>query len=258
MARRQRPASLTLLRRWVDGHVGEAPRRLARKMLPRPAADALRHALRPGSRHHCIISGTGRAGTSFLIQLLTRLGADTGFTPDNLPLHSTARAGLELDIRQDDAPYVVKTPWLCDYIEEVLDSGDIVIDRAIIPMRSIDAAAQSRIRVERLSTGDYAPGERPGGLWGTGREAEQERILLQKFYALLWPLVREGVPITFLAYPRLVLDPAYLHERLNFLFPRTSPADFQEAWRETVRPEWVHRFGGDAALGTRILPRGSV
>lgn len=30
-------------------------------------------------KHHIIISGTGRAGTTFLVQLLTELELDTGF-----------------------------------------------------------------------------------------------------------------------------------------------------------------------------------
>ena len=35
-------------------------------------------------RHHVIITGTGRAGTTFLMELLTNLGLDTGFNSGNL------------------------------------------------------------------------------------------------------------------------------------------------------------------------------
>jgi hypothetical protein len=72
------------------------------------------------ARHHCAISGTGRAGTSFLVQLLTYLELDTGFTEDTLILDKNARAGLELDILSRNAPYIVKKPWLCDTIIDVL------------------------------------------------------------------------------------------------------------------------------------------
>ena len=33
---------------------------------------------------HVVISGTGRAGTTFLVQLLTHLGLDTGFDPHTM------------------------------------------------------------------------------------------------------------------------------------------------------------------------------
>jgi hypothetical protein len=244
----ERPAPRSFFRRWVGAHFGHESIEAAGHAFSRSAAQALRRAgsyVGRGKRHHCIISGTGRAGTSYLVQLLTRLELDTGYTPDHLPLYPAARAGLELDIWQENAPYIIKTPWLCDYIEDVLERRDIVIDHAIIPMRSIGAAAQSRIHVERLSKSEYSAGAVPGGLWGTASEGEQERILLDKFYALLWPLVRHAVPITFLAYPRLVLDPRYLYDSLGFLLPKVSFHDFQDAWREVVRPEWMHQFGSD-------------
>ena len=66
-------------------------------------------------RRHVMISGTGRAGTSFLVQLLTNLGLDTGVTPEKMKLDENARAGLEYDIRKADAPYIVKSPFFCDH-----------------------------------------------------------------------------------------------------------------------------------------------
>lgn len=29
------------------------------------------------------------------------------------------RAGLEFDIRENNSPYIVKSPWFCDYAKEV-------------------------------------------------------------------------------------------------------------------------------------------
>ena len=95
-------------------------------------------------RHHVIISGTGRAGTSFLMQLLTRLGLPTGFEGDDTLPHPEARAGLEFDIRNPGAPYIAKSHFFCDFAPEVIDRDDIVIDYVFIPMRNLEAAAQSR------------------------------------------------------------------------------------------------------------------
>src|SRR5436309_11606939 len=96
------------------------------------------------AKHHLIISGTGRTGTTFLVQLLTELGLDTGFADSRSEIFSNCNAGMELDIRRPDAPYIIKTPRLCNYLDEVLQSGQVIIDHAIIPMRDLYSAAQSR------------------------------------------------------------------------------------------------------------------
>ena len=79
-------------------------------------------ALRPGRLY---ISGTGRAGTTFLMQLFTELGLDTGFkrVSDNKSYFPTARAGLEQDLFDRKGPRIVKSPFLCDHVDDVLAAG---------------------------------------------------------------------------------------------------------------------------------------
>lgn len=52
------------------------------------------------SRTHIVITGTGRSGTTFLIELLTQLGLETGFNASDIDIVSKknhiARAGLEV------------------------------------------------------------------------------------------------------------------------------------------------------------------
>ena len=62
-----------------------------------------------------LIVGTGRAGTSFLVALLTRLGLPTGFTNadvDKTLLHTAAHAGLEHDPRMMDNYTIQCSPKL--------------------------------------------------------------------------------------------------------------------------------------------------
>ena len=193
-------------------------------------------------RHHVIISGTGRAGTTFLVILLTHLGLDTGFTPSNMSLFQSARAGLEIDIRDEKAPYIVKNPWLCDYIEEVLSSGKIALDYAFIPIRDLEAASQSRIYVENISDSSQYPQGIPGGLWHTTDPKDQERILSRQFYNLIFYLTRSEVPIMLMHYPRIIKDPAYLYRKLQFLVSDIPYGTFFEAFTRTVRPDLVHSF----------------
>jgi len=129
------------------------------------------------SRHHIIITGTGRAGTTFLIQLFTSLGLHTGFTDLTTAVYSNCQAGMEWDIRQADAPYIIKSPFLCDYLDDVLDDTGIVIDQAIIPVRHLYSAAESRRDVTRRTDRTLDAGEIAGGLWHTTDPQQQEEYL---------------------------------------------------------------------------------
>ncbi|MGE3251221.1 MAG: hypothetical protein AB7J28_12825 [Hyphomonadaceae bacterium] len=192
----------------------------------------------PTPRRHVVISGTGRAGTTFLVAFLTRLGLDTGFSESDLALDEVSRAGLEHDIRKrKNVPYVVKSPWLCVHIAEVLARPDIVIEHAIIPVRNIDDAAASRAFVVR-----EAGGPAPGGLWRTDDPAEQAAVLLRLEHALIEQLLAADIPITLLHFRRLIADPGYLFAKLAFLAPRATQADFERAFHRTIRPNWVHDF----------------
>jgi len=57
--------------------------------------EAAETALEP--LHKVIISGTGRAGTTFLVRLLTELGLETGYGPGELDRHidGNSHGGLE-------------------------------------------------------------------------------------------------------------------------------------------------------------------
>lgn len=193
------------------------------------------------SRSHVVISGTGRAGTTFLVNLLTRLGLDTGYQPDTIDFPLGSRSGLEMDIRDPKAPYIVKSPFLCDLAEEVLASS-VRIDHAIIPVRQFEAAAASRIHVQKLTTGSPDGKSVWGGLWATDKAAEQADVLRFKFTNLIETLVRHDIPMTFLSYPRLVRDSDYLYRKLGFLLGDIDLERFRRTFNEIIRPEWVHQF----------------
>ena len=95
-----------------------------------------------------MIAGTGRAGTSFLVRYLAELGLDTHLSRSE-NWNEVAQAGLEDHIlHEKDLPYVVKSPWLYEYIDQVLARQDIVLDGVIIPMRDLVEAAVSRVTLE--------------------------------------------------------------------------------------------------------------
>lgn len=209
-------------------------------------------------RRHVVITGTGRSGTTFLVELLTHLGLDTGFTPEVLDSrkYKTARAGLEHDIRQENCPYVVKKPRFSEYAEAVLGRSDIVIEHVFVPMRDLFSAAESRRFVEKSTLAEMGFVERmavaqtgeplPGGLWLTRSAApgHQEQVLLDQTYELLFALSNTSIPLTFMRFPRIVRDCSYLFEKLKPILAGIPYERFAAVFAKTARPELVHTFQG--------------
>jgi hypothetical protein len=190
-------------------------------------------------RRHIVITGTGRAGTTFLVELLTHLGLETGFSIDQIPTlkDKIGRAGLESDIRNQNSPFIVKSPWFCDYADQVIYRKDIVIEHIFIPVRDLHAAAESRRHVT-------ISGSPNGGLWHTDshNQGDQERILLMQLYKLMHAVSDTEIPVTLLRYPRITRDDTYL---FNKLYPIVSDIEFnyfQRVFTCVVRSEHVHRF----------------
>lgn len=207
-------------------------------------------------RKHVVITGTGRSGTTFLVELLTYLGLDTGFTPGSLESarYKIARAGLEHDIRWENCPYIVKKPRFNEYARQVLDRGDIAIEHVFVPMRDLFSAAESRRFVEKSTLSQLSFVERmaaaqsgeplPGGLWRTTsvEPGEQEQVLLEQIYDLLLTLSDTSIPLTLMHFPRIVSDSRYLFEKLGPILSGIDYERFAAAFAATARPELVHNF----------------
>jgi len=191
-------------------------------------------------RQHIIITGTGRTGTTFLVQLLTNLGLKTGYEPQNFKFHTYARAGLEHDVRDNGTPFIIKNPGFCDCADEVFKRKDIVIKHIIVPMRDLHAAAESRRYTEKTT-----PSQRTGvagGLWHTDDPEKQEIILLNQLYKLIIAIANTNVPLIFLKYPRIVKDSKYLYEKLKPIFRRISYRKFNAIFDKTVNLDLIHQF----------------
>ena len=176
-----------------------------------------------------------------MVQLFTAIGMDTGYSSPYEDLHENCNAGMERHLHQPDAPYIVKSPAMCDYLKRILDSGEVVVDHAIVPMREIYAAAESRRDVERRTPSDF-PGGVSGGLWPLTAPEAQETVLAEKFYNLMYVLTCHDVPHTLLHFPLMIRDPEYLFCKLRGVLPKGSRREFLDAHRTLARPEIIHDF----------------
>lgn len=195
------------------------------------------------------ISGTGRAGTSLLVELLTDLGLDTGYNLGVDRLMSAgddvyfppARAGFEHDPFDPSNPFIVKSPFLCDQLDAVIASG-IQVGHLIIPVRQIAQAAASRRHVQQKVTGQIDGAAVAGGLWDTEQGRTQEEVLALKLAQLIEAAARHDIPMTFLAFPRFANDPQYTFQKLRFLLPLMGYRQFQRIFAARVKPEFIHDF----------------
>lgn len=192
-------------------------------------------------KHHLLISGTGRAGTTFLVQLLTELGLDTGFSSIRENVHASCNAGMEWNIEDiflGKAPYVVKGPALCEHIDRILQTPGIKVDCMIIPIRDLYESAESRRKNLRLSRSRKAP----GALWLTKNPKKQEQALAIYFHHLVHSLTKHDIPMVWVQFPRIVKDPEYLYAKLNPWLKGKSLEEFSRAFKAVSRPELVSDF----------------
>jgi hypothetical protein len=184
-----------------------------------------------------VITGTGRAGSTLLVQILDALGLDTGMESGRLaPYMPSVRAGLECAVDAPGAPTVVKDMTLGFRMRAVLDSGQVDIAHVIIPTRRLDIATASRIRAANYGRLPF----RRGALTGTIRTKEQQQVLEQMSAEILDALEDHGVQYTLIEFPRFATDAAYIHETLSFLLPGSTLGDFERALDSCVRPELIH------------------
>ena len=191
-----------------------------------------------------IITGAGRAGTTFLVQLLTRLGFDTGYEPYKEPYIDHQRAGceqiVEVDLQDtpekarallDAAPRVLKTPDWGLVLKGFVQGGVLDVDHCYIPVRDLDIAARSRLDVQLewqvCPTDDYAY-----------RVMDQASVHALALGRALEACLVCDIPFTLMMFPRLVEDAGYCWEKLSEGL-EIGRKDFDMVFAELARPDQV-------------------
>ena len=187
---------------------------------------------------HLLIAGTGRAGTTMLVRYFDSFGLDTHLARhgDSMVPDDPANAGLEDCLLPDPAglPYVVKSPWTYQFIEELLCSDKVHLDAVVVPLRNLVEMAASRSVIEQQAMHRGTPWlanlEQPweewshthGGTVYSVNPIDQARLLAVGLHRLLERLVAAEIPVILLAFPRLIEDSDYLFRMLAPVLPAGS------------------------------------
>jgi len=161
-----------------------------------------------------IITGTGRAGTSFLVVLLTRLGLDTGYKPYIEDFNESIRAGCEYKLFSKDykrqqkllknTPRILKHPKFSYKLEGLLKRKLIKVDHLIVPVRNLKDASNSRIKAGRR--------------WRIKGLKSQEQVLAWALGKITETAIEYNIPILYIKYPMLVQDQDYCFNMLSKIF----------------------------------------
>lgn len=183
-----------------------------------------------GRESKVIITGFGRCGTTFLVELFTELGLDTGFKPGQYEnaasYHRDARAGLER-VASVGGPYIVKDPRACDYMRKL--ASEFTIDYCVLCVRNVVDAANSRRAVGH---------GKPGGLWKTNdKSISQEDVLARTLTRCVTDLAYYAVPTILIEFPRMVLDAEYARRVLFPVVGQCGP--FNKVHAEVAKPELI-------------------
>jgi hypothetical protein len=194
--------------------------------------------------HKVVITGTGRAGTTLLMQILTRLGLDTGYSDIHEEIYENCHAGMERFLDDPKAGYVVKCTHLFLQLESLLKTGAYKIDHAFIPIRNIEDATASRIAVasEAPPKPDDDYKSVPGGLYHCYQARGQKNALGRSLYSLFYAIAMFDIPHTLIDFPRFAHDPHYLFGKLAPILSTMSYSTFREAFHDVVDLSLIHKF----------------
>lgn len=180
-----------------------------------------------------IITGPGRSGTSFLVQLLTRLGMDTGYEPYNEYFVDELRAGCEYpgDYTSDfdKLPRFIKGPVWAYWLKYIVVNNITEIEHVVMPMRDLTESAESRLNVglDFMVDKDYVK------MPGPHLNEIQENVLAMLTGKVLEACYLYGIPLTLMRFPRLVQDDAYCWLKMSE-FVEVDYGDFLKKWKELV------------------------
>lgn len=195
------------------------------------------------------ITGPGRSGTTFLVQLLTRLGRDTGFVPYQETYIDEWRAGCEIGPDTDvietlpeelkrefnNAPRIIKGPvW--SYLLKYLVSNDLLqIDHVVMPLRDLTDSTLSRLDagLEFLLDKDFV------GMPGNSVEERQENVLVMLTGKVLEVCYVYQIPLTLMRFPQLVMDEEYCYRKVVTFENDIDRREFGRVWRELANPAQI-------------------
>lgn len=203
----------------------------------------------PLDHQKVLLTGTGRSGTSFAMQILTALGLPTGFDRPEDGFFTDRMCGQEVVIPEDAErgemwrfPHVVKDPRLAWTLRGLLERGALEPLHVYVLVRDVRDAARSRVDREMAWA---VPGQEEALRVAGDRNRLEAQVgqLHQGLGILLETLALHEVPFTLVQFPRLVDDGGYFARAFRGLLGDFPVEAVVAAHRRIADPSHVHYRG---------------
>ena len=177
-----------------------------------------------------LFTGTGRAGSTLVMRLLTDIGFDTGYTG------TEESHDYEWHIRGEQSskehqPRIIKDATLCLDLLKRTAKWDWEIDHVYIIMRDYTDVANHKF---------YNRHNDEEGLANKDRYMKEYKDKAAKYVGLLmWQLVSADISHSFLIFPRIVTDPEYFYNNCALL-QEVSYETFKASFDRVVDVNKVH------------------
>jgi hypothetical protein len=194
-----------------------------------------------------LITGPGRAGTTFLVRLFTRLGYDTGFIPYEEPYDIKVRAGCEwrVNLPADkpenarrvlkEAPQILKSPEWALMLKWLLTYNTINIKHIFLPLRDFEDAARSRLNAKidwLVEPGTY-----------DDRFQQQTLINAATFGRAIEACMLFNIPITIPLFPLFVEDIDYCYRKVSECWDNVDREKFEREYKILQEEGQLHMKG---------------
>ena len=162
-----------------------------------------------------LISGTGRAGTTFLIKIFSFLGFDTGFNESNYINYISKNCNAGMEFYYTKNHYILKNPTFITEIPKIIDSN-INIEYMIIPIRDYNKSAKSRVK-----NGIDLNNTINGGTTGLANDEDSQVLYYNKIMSeYLYYMVKYDIPTIFIDFQKMILDKLYLYNKLKVILDK--------------------------------------
>jgi len=186
-------------------------------------------------KNKILVTGTGRAGTSLLMAIFTKMELDTGFKESDIARFNNDKACCGLEDFNRNA-YIIKRP-IPDNMPTEMFVTKHKYDLIIIPIRKLKHSSDSRIRIHEM-------GLSSGSLTHNGKPSNQYNNNAIFLGELVSEIIMRDIPYLFIKFPEFVYNFDYFWntiagcEQLTKL--KFTKEIAQKAWCESVKPGKVH------------------
>jgi len=171
-----------------------------------------------------LIMGTGRAGTTFLVRMFTRLGFDTGWTKDNYEsdVTSGSNAGLEympnlqyvIDNYDNKKIEVYKAPQYTSQLDD--KRAQFIANKffVIIPIRKFEETARSREKnnINRNTGSFHGMTNRDSMVKSYFDQLENDHRIIANY---IYFMTKFDIETIFLNFETMIRNPQYLFDKMN-------------------------------------------